>query len=1011
MPVQIKVIGRMPTNHGVYNPSVAYGKKYRVSLYGCEWESKIDNNTYAPATLINGVMAIDSVHWSLISGIPENYGLNQEINDVENEIGTDSTTGTIKGRIKTLETNVGTGGSVDQRISLAKSEIIGDAATAYNTLGKIEDKLQDEETARANAVSAEAARAQAAESALQNLYNSLTQSDIVVGELPASGTNNKIYRVPGTTSYSDYMWDGSQFVLMATYNNAIDSDVTNGSENPVSGGAVAKSIFNKIPFVSEAGSVDYRDGSNLNNSASYRRTDYINISGISNLLYTRLWLTSSNYHGMAFYDADKVYISGQKHVANMATTGYNLTKIAVPTGAVYARFTYHANNKVGLFFLADYDKDSAAKKLYDSLIGDNVFKVWNEKPIQQYYVDGKHIENNEGSYSWDDSGACFMIPVNEGDIFRIKTISGNNQPWYYLATDDQSEVDIVGSEKSTSSTSWQTNTIPAGAHYLCITRKYRSGDGYYAFDIEFYDDIDTVNTVKNVSDYLYNNNINFFNATCNANNGTVSYATGALKRLVSNLILCSGRIKVSVAEGYCVRNLVYYNLDGTYNSGTSLYNNPKRKYNYAISKQLNSAMYIRVVINKEDDDEVINPNDPIDFKISNYSGVDEDSAKTYSLTSSYNTENTEAIRNKFSNLLRGKTTIETFLWFSDPHLGDHGRYELIGERERAKYISSLQKYYNSLPLDSCICCGDILTGEDSYEAACGTLAYTDAYMRKLFKNYIPVQGNHDSNPYDYGGDGNYHILTQQDVNNIMFRQNGRHYYSCDGLHTRFYVMYTGLSSDEAEASMTEDQWTQIDWFANSLLTDNPAHAIILVHIPGCLMTENIMTVATAYNNRQTITLNGITYNFASSTGKVEYCLAGHNHGDGVSGKYEIPLVIITNLQGGTYADPINRTGHYYALESSFDNCLCDYANNRMYMIRVGGGYNRTVNSTVNTVAVGSYISLTPSLEYTELIWQSGDSEVATVDAFGNITGVAAGITRIKATSENLEEEYWIVKVV
>ena len=52
---------------------------------------------------------------------------------------------------------------------------------------------------------------------LQAAYAALTQSDIVVGALPSSGVANTIYRVPSTSSYSDYMWDGSQFVLMATY--------------------------------------------------------------------------------------------------------------------------------------------------------------------------------------------------------------------------------------------------------------------------------------------------------------------------------------------------------------------------------------------------------------------------------------------------------------------------------------------------------------------------------------------------------------------------------------------------------------------------------------------------------------------------------------------------------------------------------------------------------------------------------------------------------------------------
>lgn len=73
---------------------------------------------------------------------------------------------------------------------------------------------------------------------LQAAYSGLTQSDIIVGALPASGVANKIYRVPGTNSYSDYMWNGTQFVLMATYNNAIDPRPKKDSTNLVESGGV-----------------------------------------------------------------------------------------------------------------------------------------------------------------------------------------------------------------------------------------------------------------------------------------------------------------------------------------------------------------------------------------------------------------------------------------------------------------------------------------------------------------------------------------------------------------------------------------------------------------------------------------------------------------------------------------------------------------------------------------------------------------------------------------------------
>lgn len=110
-------------------------------------------------------------------------------------------------RINNLEDAVGSGGSVDSRIS--------------------------------NAVATETTRAQTAEEQLRTLYNNLQQSQpIPVTSLPATGEEGKIYRLAGTTSYSDYMWNDSQFVKMAEYNNAIEGGPIKDSGNIVSSGGL-----------------------------------------------------------------------------------------------------------------------------------------------------------------------------------------------------------------------------------------------------------------------------------------------------------------------------------------------------------------------------------------------------------------------------------------------------------------------------------------------------------------------------------------------------------------------------------------------------------------------------------------------------------------------------------------------------------------------------------------------------------------------------------------------------
>lgn len=64
-----KQIGKLPVLIGEYDSTKTYDKKNRVTLYGSEFESKIDNNTYAPATLDSEAKTVtfDTEHWAIIS--------------------------------------------------------------------------------------------------------------------------------------------------------------------------------------------------------------------------------------------------------------------------------------------------------------------------------------------------------------------------------------------------------------------------------------------------------------------------------------------------------------------------------------------------------------------------------------------------------------------------------------------------------------------------------------------------------------------------------------------------------------------------------------------------------------------------------------------------------------------------------------------------------------------------------------------------------------------------------
>lgn len=98
---------------------------------------------------------------------------------------------------------------------------------------------------------------------LKDLYQAFVGSGITIVESsdwPISNPQEKvIYRVTGESSYSDYMWNGTHFIEMATYDNAIDDEPTEGSNNLVKSGGVYEFVVKKVIY----------DISDANSGASY----------------------------------------------------------------------------------------------------------------------------------------------------------------------------------------------------------------------------------------------------------------------------------------------------------------------------------------------------------------------------------------------------------------------------------------------------------------------------------------------------------------------------------------------------------------------------------------------------------------------------------------------------------------------------------------------------------------------------------------------------------------------
>ena len=88
--------------------------------------------------------------------------------------------------------------------------------------------------------------------------------------------------------------------------------------------------------------VRYNTGDLVNASGSSNATDYIDISEFDEIVYTRISSPStSTQSGIAFYDANKEYISGVRAILNQPVMSYVMSSVVVPEGAKYVRLTAH----------------------------------------------------------------------------------------------------------------------------------------------------------------------------------------------------------------------------------------------------------------------------------------------------------------------------------------------------------------------------------------------------------------------------------------------------------------------------------------------------------------------------------------------------------------------------------------------------------------------------------------------------------------------------------------------
>ena len=298
----------------------------------------------------------------------------------------------------------------------------------------------------------------------------------------------------------------------------------------------------------------------------------------------------------------------------------------------------------------------------------------------------------------------------------------------------------------------------------------------------------------------------------------------------------------------------------------------------------------------------------------------------------FNTIDVKAKCREFASLFNGSNEIESFIFFSDPHLLEHGENY---ESYLNKQITTIEKCYKSSPTSFVMCGGDWLGNSDTQAEAKYKLGYIDGFMHGMFDKYYPVLGNHDTNYQGYAADGTAKAghLGNETIANLWYREYGANYYAFDGANTRFYVLDSGT---DWENTINDYRLDQLEWFASKLKTEDKPHSAVAIHIyfintagdKGILASE-MDNIINAYHNRSSIDVNGTTYDFSNCTGRVEFVITGHTHLDMTTSINGVPVICTLNTRNG--GGP------------SFDMVYVDYDNRKVNTVRVGAGSNRSFN--------------------------------------------------------------------
>ena len=745
--------------------------------------------------------------------------------------------------------------------------------------------------------------------------------------------------------------------------------------------------------------------------------DYVDVSGINKLSFSRRKNTNASSNaGMAFYDADKAYISGIRDIKGADQNGYVMEDADVPEGAKYARFTAFLDTETyGDFVLKKYTK---LQEAIANAGGGG--ELMGEEPPKGY----KRLR-----YAKAGSSQPYVYATANDVVSSQKSRVKARVRLPELSPDVAQR--FFGSRKTTSSRGF-TTYIGNNKNNFCA--QYGDTEVNYVAEPNF-----GINKKLEVHEYELNAGKAYIDGVLAHEWASTTFTTekrplwGAIQGSSSTIYRTSNMELYELeywadGTGAMTSHLLPYEREadgviGWYDHVTGTFLTP-------IEGTFESGGYLNISenANRAYRDRI----DLLNYVDSHSGGGEqvpkyiEDEAERVSI---------EARKHQAPNAL-------TWVAISDCHaLTDDENASL---KDMADAVQLIRE---QLAVDMCMSHGDIIyrmSGYTDYDAGVDEAQIGVKAICKAFGNHpqIRMVGNHDANCANGSkwfpvNELNAYAGAFTNVDGFVPGGTGYGYIDIQRAKVRLIVLNTTWYDADTHVSGTT--WydldrTQAQWFCGALDMSDKSDAsdwgiIVMSHVPLDTTSSNMITrwdgIMDAYQagSAYSKTVSGagtVSYDFTGkNAAKIIAHIAGHAHkyftsamiNTGTSTAYPVMRVLIPNvLAGRDYAsdDDITYTKTPGTKDStSFCVNVLDRVEKVIHSVHYGAGFDRVCHYEAMIVTAGGTVTLTSAVGDT---WQSADTGVCTVSN-GVVTGVAAGSTTVRCrNSTTADQEVWLVVV-